>query len=26
MVIVTHNQQLADNMTKVMEIVDGKLH
>ncbi|MBN1906060.1 MAG: ABC transporter ATP-binding protein [Deltaproteobacteria bacterium] len=25
MVIVTHNQQLADNMTKVMEIVDGKL-
>ncbi len=26
MVIVTHNQQLADNMTKVTEIVDGKLH
>ncbi|MBN2418622.1 MAG: ABC transporter ATP-binding protein [Deltaproteobacteria bacterium] len=25
MVIVTHNQQLAENMTKVMEIVDGKL-
>lgn len=25
MVIVTHNQQLADNMEKVMEIVDGKL-
>jgi len=25
MVIVTHNQQLADKMTKVMEIVDGKL-
>ena len=25
MVIVTHNQQLADNMKKVMEIVDGKL-
>jgi lipoprotein-releasing system ATP-binding protein len=25
MVIVTHNQQLADNMAKVMEIVDGKL-
>jgi lipoprotein-releasing system ATP-binding protein len=26
MVIVTHNQQLAENMTKVLEIVDGKLH
>jgi len=25
MVIVTHNQQLAEKMTKVMEIVDGKL-
>ena len=25
MVIATHNQQLADKMTKVMEIVDGKI-
>lgn len=25
MVIVTHNQQLADKMTNVMEIIDGKL-
>ncbi len=26
MVIVTHNQQMAENMTNVLEIVDGKLH